>query len=308
METLIKRAIPHRLYSILRSAITTHRKWQTRRSLKRGLPTPEWLEEPMIRPLQERYPPFEVQQYDPESLIKRGREQAQKITSLCRKHKLKAKSFLELGCGSGHVSGALINRGNRVTGVDLISEDYDPKTRKNGLDFVQSDVTRLPFRKNSFDFIYSFDSFEHISNPEDSLREATAVLVPGGHIYLNFGPLYRSPFGLHAYHTLPIPYLQHLFPKQVLDKTSADRKLDPINWAQVNRWTIRQYRDMWRKNSATLKPVFYREHLADQHLDLVREFPSCFRSKIEDLDDLVIASVEVLFQKKMAGPDDPAND
>lgn len=87
---------------------------------------------------------------------------------------------LDAGCGAGGTTIALKKYGH-VTGVDLyslaltFSKNY-PIDR-----LVKADVNKLPFPKNSFDLVTSFDVLYHKDvNPIKALEETYRVLKPGG--------------------------------------------------------------------------------------------------------------------------------
>jgi ubiquinone/menaquinone biosynthesis C-methylase UbiE len=63
--------------------------------------------------------------------------------------------------------------------------------------FYTMDATDLLFKNDSFDFVHSLNSFEHINDPEAALNEIFRVLHPGGMAYLQFMPLYFSDAGSH---------------------------------------------------------------------------------------------------------------
>ncbi len=80
------------------------------------------------------------------------------------------------------------------------------------LEFLQTEIEAgLIWPDEYFDFIYSYNTFEHLKDPKTALTELLRVTKRGGLIYLNFAPLYASAWGLHAYRTLKIPYIQFLF-------------------------------------------------------------------------------------------------
>ena len=48
----------------------------------------------------------------------------------------------------------------------------------------------LAIRSATFDLTISFNTFEHVGDPETTFEEMLRTLKPGGRIYLSFGPLY----------------------------------------------------------------------------------------------------------------------
>lgn len=94
------------------------------------------------------------------------------------------KTVLDLGCGSGELALRLAPYCRKIIGIDFYrryiataNKDKKNKGAKN-ISFRVCDARRLPFRKNSFDLVYS--SRGPLSADEDFLREADRVLKPGG--------------------------------------------------------------------------------------------------------------------------------
>ena len=92
---------------------------------------------------------------------------------------------IELGCGSGNYCLELIRRGRDCIASDL-SEDAIKLTAKKGeiLFGVKPkikivDVYDIPYKKNTFDLIFSDGLLEHLDVPK-ALKEIKRVLKPGG--------------------------------------------------------------------------------------------------------------------------------
>ena len=132
------------------------------------------------------------------------------------------------------------------------------------------DAANLEFANESFDFVFSFDAFEHFKEPESVLKEAVRVLRKGGYIYLFFGPLYMSPMGLHAYRSITVPYCQFFFPKELLEEYADTNGLDAINFSQINYWALEDYRNLWKKYSNILEIIRYHE-IPNVYVDAVEE-------------------------------------
>ncbi len=93
--------------------------------------------------------------------------------------------WLDLGCGHHLLppwreeeERRLVERCRRVVGLD-----YDmPSLQKHRSirDRVRGDISRLPFRDDTFDLITSNMVFEHLAEPDRQLAEVHRVLKPGG--------------------------------------------------------------------------------------------------------------------------------
>ena len=93
---------------------------------------------------------------------------------------------LEIAPGPGYFSIELAKSGNyTVTGMD-ISADFVKICRANAqrekarVEFVEGNVSAMPFADNSFDFIFCSAAFKNFKDPAQALREMCRVLAPGG--------------------------------------------------------------------------------------------------------------------------------
>lgn len=91
---------------------------------------------------------------------------------------------LDVGCGTGFATEALIEHSNHVYGLDQSSHQMERAWNKLGkhdpVSFHFGDAERLPFASNSFDVVWSSGSIEYWPHPVLALREFNRVLRPGG--------------------------------------------------------------------------------------------------------------------------------
>jgi SAM-dependent methyltransferase len=248
-----------------------------------------------LQHLQTKYPLLPEYGYDPRSIERRGIQRAKEILKLPGASS--SKSYLELGCWDGMVSYFLQREGKQTTAIDIRSEGLDDRARREGVRFLQMDAEDLQFPDGSFDCVFSYDAFEHFSHPELAFRNALRVLRRHGHLFLNFGPLYMSPFGQHAYRTITVPYCQFLFPMPLLHEFAVAKGLEPVDPIHLNGWPATRFRRLWEEHSSTYKSIQYTESLNLAHLDLVKSYPSCFRSKTNAFDDLIVETMNAVFEK-----------
>jgi SAM-dependent methyltransferase len=96
-----------------------------------------------------------------------------------------AQRVLDLGCGTGALTGALVDRWPQaaITGIDL-RPDYLQACRAAWPDpprfFVQGDVMDLPFGDGHFDAALSMLLLMLVPDPARVLAETRRVLRPGG--------------------------------------------------------------------------------------------------------------------------------
>jgi ubiquinone/menaquinone biosynthesis C-methylase UbiE len=256
---------------------------------------PAWLTLEDLERLQPQYP-FRPGYHDPQGRLQRARARAQRILALPGADV--ASRFLEVGCRDGMTCAILKQAGREAMGIDVDDQRFDARLKRDGVVLRAMDAAKLALEDESVDHAFSFDAFEHFADPTSVLREMTRVVRPGGHIYLDFGPLYYSPSGEHAWRTITVPYCQFLFPKHVLNRYSDRHGLEPIRWNRVNRWPSGRYRSLWPQFSNELEMIFEHEHCNLEHLAQIRRHPGCFKHASLDFDDFLVESMMVLFRKR----------
>jgi ubiquinone/menaquinone biosynthesis C-methylase UbiE len=297
LKSIIKSIVPESVLAKMQFALSVPKIIRAKRAFNRASTAPEWLGRDELESLQKQYPFIHKYRYDKQSLKLRGSERAAKIISLIRAEKANVKNLLELGCWDGMVCAALQRKGYITTAIDNRSEGFAEEAEREGVKLLQMDAAHLVFENESFDFVFSFDGFEHFAEPELVLQEATRVVKTGGNIYLDFGPLYMSPGGLHAYRSITIPYCQFLFPLELLKSFAKEKGLLQNDFTYINKWPLEDFHNLWLRYSDSLKRIIYREKPAVKDLDLIIKYPSCFRSKTDHFESLLISSIEVLFKK-----------
>jgi SAM-dependent methyltransferase len=275
---------------------------RARRALASVVPTngsarylpPAALESLMAR----AYAPPDPVRYDPEGLVLRSNEKIAQLERVCTLSNV--RTALELGCWDGMVAAALSARGIKACGLDISTTGIDRRAIDAGVRFLQSDACDIALADASVDLIYSFASFEHFPRPDRCLSEIERVLRPGGYAFINFGPLYFSPYGRHAYRQIPVPFCHLLFDEQTLHQF-ADRHALAHDWPYVNGWALRRYRELFEAMAYRFKTKRYVEYATGGvGLELIAEHPELFRRHAEDLDEFLIPTIDVALQKRPA--------
>ena len=108
-------------------------------------------------------------------------------------------SGLDVGCGEGHNTRLLAERGARMTGID-ISKTFVRHAREEesrnprGIRYEKASAVRLPFEEASFDFAVAFMSLMDIPEVEKVLAEVFRVLKPGGFLQFSIThPCFDTP-------------------------------------------------------------------------------------------------------------------
>jgi SAM-dependent methyltransferase len=278
----------------LSSEMKRHR---ARIAFEGALTGPSYLPPDALSGLMRReYRPPDAIRYDPDGLVLRAEEKVAWIQA--RLPLAQCGACVELGCWDGMVLAALAQRGHVAYGADVSREGFDRRARAAGVHLVITDASTLAVKPASIDLVYSFASFEHFADPHGVVDEAWRVLKPGGYLYLMFGPVYTSPYGLHAYRQIPVPYCQYLFTEADLKTYAASMGL-PTAWPYVNGVSVTAYRQLWAQQTTRFEQVYYREHpTGGVGAELITQYPFCFRSKVPAFDDLFVSAVEICLRKR----------
>ncbi len=118
---------------------------------------------------------------------------------------------LDLGCGTGANLERILRMDipiKQYAGVDISPAMLRCARRKfswfRGAEFYLSDLERLPFSDNTFDFAISTWAYEHVPKIDAAVTEALRVLKRGAHLALLSHSLPRLPWRIPVYLIEPI--------------------------------------------------------------------------------------------------------
>ena len=98
---------------------------------------------------------------------------------------------LDVGCGTGFATEALVRESDHVHGLDQsphqLARAFEKFGRRGQVRFCLGDAERLPYAADSFDVVWSSGSIEYWPNPAAALAEIRRVTRPGGRV-LVVGP------------------------------------------------------------------------------------------------------------------------
>ncbi len=179
------------------------------------------------------------------------------------------KTVLDLGCNSGYLLAAFLERETfTAIGADIDQDALDRGRAEHGdrILFVQSGPGSLPLPDGAVDVIYSTDTFEHLTEPGAMLQECARVLRPGGLVLIHFHP-WLGPYGSHLEDVIAFPWAHTVFSMDTLldvasylyssgeytpacywfDPKTGERRPDPFvdheRWREfLNKMTIRRFR------------------------------------------------------------------
>jgi SAM-dependent methyltransferase len=91
----------------------------------------------------------------------------------------RARSALEVGCGTGHFTRWLAEQGLDAVGMDMSAPMLDEARRLGGARYLHGDAHALPFADRSFDLAVLITTLEFVTDPARVLAEAVRVARQG---------------------------------------------------------------------------------------------------------------------------------
>ena len=150
------------------------------------------------------------------------------------------RRVLDAACGEGYGSALLAAAGaSHVVGVDIDAATVDHARAAYDLDFQVADVARLPFDDGAFDLVVSFETIEHVAEPERVLDEFARVVADDGLLLISTPHiaeyLVDNPFHVHEYEAAEFGralearfrYVRRLYQQNVITSAILDgRRLE----------------------------------------------------------------------------------
>lgn len=140
---------------------------------------------------------------------------------------------LEIGCGSGHLTRRMAERGVDIIGIDANSQAGEVA----GSDRVRTmRAEQLEFEDDAFDALVSVHAIEHIPALEMALSEMARVLRPGGRALFIYPA--EPVMGLYAIPTSIILHGSPLKAREVhcqkLWPAKLTRMVEPLGWVPTH--------------------------------------------------------------------------
>jgi SAM-dependent methyltransferase len=99
---------------------------------------------------------------------------------------IKGRNVLDIACGEGYGTFALQAAGAvSVIGMDVSEETCQHARSKYDIDARVADATAIPLDNDTLDVVVSFETIEHITEPDQFLRECARILRPAGTLVIS---------------------------------------------------------------------------------------------------------------------------
>ncbi len=186
---------------------------------------------------------------------------------------LRGKLVLEAGSGAGRFSEILLAEGAKLHSCDL-SSAVEANAANNGhsddLLLVQGDITKLPFHKNTYDYVMCLGVLQHTPSPEESIACLYEMAKPGGYLILD-----HYIYALR--HVLPPPIGNAtLIYRKIISSLAQEKRLNAVKkivdfWFPIHWW----FKDslLVQRLLRRISPVhFYYPHMALPSKELYYEW------------------------------------
>ncbi len=181
----------------------------------------------------------------------------------------KKSAILEIGCGNGFVVEELCKQGYTNTfgiepSIDAVEKAPDDLSKRIVLDYFKDGL----FKENTFNFIFIFQTLDHIPNPDQFLKECHRVLKPNGYIFAYNHDVEsisakilgeKSPiFDIEHTFLYSTDTIKKIFNKNRFEVLSVDKPLNTLSlkhltWLlplprRIKRWLLRSNSSLFNIN------------------------------------------------------------
>src|SRR3989344_2995802 len=153
------------------------------------------------------------------------------------------KSVLDIGFGNGLYASAFAEAGAEVAGLEvnpvlLSIATQNLKERNLHADLRLYDGSVFPFPDRRFDYAFSVSVLEHVSVPQQLLKEVSRILKPDGKFYLAF-PNRISPKETHT-GIWGLNYVSRSAAQFLLRSILKRNTVEEINLHFVSYWMMKR--------------------------------------------------------------------
>lgn len=131
----------------------------------------------------------------------------------------KGKLVLDMGCGAGLQTRTMAQYGAIVIGVDLsdavLAAYRNNSTLSDRICIARADIFRLPFAKETFDYVYCEGVLQHTKDPRVAFHQLVRYVKPGGQIFATFYTRREGKIAPFLLFRQPIRLILSRLPKKV---------------------------------------------------------------------------------------------
>lgn len=147
------------------------------------------------------------------------------------------KSVLDVGCGGGLLSEALVKNGAKVTGVDInntliaVAKNHAEQQQLK-IDYYCKDIEAVIETGQRFDAITCMELLEHVPDPFHMIKSCAVLTRPGGTLF--FSTINRN-FKSYLFAIIGAEYVMNWLPKGTHNYAQFIRPSELTHWAEATQ-------------------------------------------------------------------------
>lgn len=106
-----------------------------------------------------------------------------------QKSELRGKTILDVGCGAGRFAEIALKAGANLIALDYsnaVRSAYNNLNHYPNFSVIQGDIYALPFKNETFDYVYCLGVLQHTPNVEKAFNCLPIILKPGGKLCVDY--------------------------------------------------------------------------------------------------------------------------
>jgi 2-polyprenyl-6-hydroxyphenyl methylase/3-demethylubiquinone-9 3-methyltransferase len=145
------------------------------------------------------------------------------------------KKVIDIGCGGGILTESMAKLGANVTGIDMSQTALNVAKLHQLETGIQSEYIHTTAeaiakeRPAQYDVVTCLEMLEHVPDPASVIRACSALVKPGGHIFLS--TINRNPKA-YLFAILGAEYLLKLLPAQTHDYAKFIKPSELAEWTR----------------------------------------------------------------------------
>ena len=149
---------------------------------------------------------------------------------------LKGKTALDVGCGGGILSESMVERGAKVTGIDLGEKTLKVAQLHSLESGVAADYQLISVEKlaeqqpASFDVVTCLEMLEHVPDPASVVAACAKLVKPGGKVF--FSTINRNPKA-YLFAVIGAEYVLNMLPRGTHDYAKFIKPSELASWMRL---------------------------------------------------------------------------
>ncbi|HQN65321.1 MAG TPA: bifunctional 2-polyprenyl-6-hydroxyphenol methylase/3-demethylubiquinol 3-O-methyltransferase UbiG [Methylophilus sp.] len=155
---------------------------------------------------------------------------------------LNSKHVLDVGCGGGILAESMVQKGAKVTGIDLAEKSINVAKLHSMESGVVVDYQVIAVEKlaethpESFDVVTCLEMLEHVPDPASVVHACAKLVKPNGHVF--FSTINRNPKA-YLLAVIGAEYVLNMLPKGTHDYQKFIKPSELASWARASGLSLK---------------------------------------------------------------------